>query len=79
MADNNTANPPNDRKSVDSAIKVIETKHYEGVNVDMAEIMAKHAPDPFGRGYLKLYAMVALIFLNSTMNGKSLPYASDRR
>ena len=72
MADKTNTSPDDGRKSVDSAIKVLETQEYEGVNVDMAEVMAKHAPNPWGKGYLKLYALVGLMFLNSTMNGMSL-------
>lgn len=71
MAEKDTQNPGDRKESVDSAIKVLETKEYEGVNLDMAEIMANNAPNPFGPGYLKLYALVALLFLNSTMNGRS--------
>lgn len=38
------------------------------------EIMEKHKPNPWGRGYMKLYLMSALIFLCSTMNGVSRVY-----
>ena len=55
--------------SVDSDVKVIEAKEYEGVNLDMAQVMADNEPDPFGPGYKRLYAMVACLFLCSTMNG----------
>ena len=70
MADNKNENMAERKASVDSDLKVMEAREVEGVNIDMAAIMnSEHKPNPFGPGYLKLYALVALLFMNSTMNG----------
>lgn len=72
MADKTTDNMAARKSSVDSDVKVVETKEFEGINLDMAQIMdGPDKPNPFGPGYIKLYALVALLFMNSTMNGKS--------
>lgn len=58
------------KESVDSDVKVVETRQVEGVNIDMAQIMdGPDKPNPWGPGYIKLYLLVGLLFMNSTMNG----------
>lgn len=37
------------------------------------------APNPWGRGHLHLYGLCLLIYLCSTMNGKSLPLRTAKR
>jgi MFS family permease len=70
MADKRNDHMPERKASIDSDLKVVEAKEYEGINLDMAQIMdGPDKPNPFGPGYLKLYALVALLFMNSTMNG----------
>jgi hypothetical protein len=39
-------------------------------NPKLAAILETHKPNPWGKGYLRLYAFSALLFLCSTMNGK---------
>lgn len=50
--------------------KIIEEDEVEGVNPTFASIMAKHKPNPWGKGHLQLYALSAVCFLNSTMSGR---------
>lgn len=70
MADRNTDTLADRKASVESDLKVLETREVEGVNLDMAAIMdGPDKPDPWGPGYLKLYGLVALLFMNATMNG----------
>jgi hypothetical protein len=49
--------------------KIVEETVVEGVNASFATIMAKHKPNPWGKGHLQLYALAAVCFLNSTMSG----------
>jgi hypothetical protein len=49
--------------------KIIAEDEVEGVNPTFATIMAKHKPDPWGKGHLQLYALATICFLNSTMSG----------
>ncbi|KAF9729489.1 hypothetical protein PMIN06_011036 [Paraphaeosphaeria minitans] len=49
--------------------KIVEETEIEGVNASFAAIMAKHKPNPWGKGHLQLYALAAVCFLNSTMSG----------
>lgn len=51
-------------------VKVLDVQEYEGVNPTFAAVMANHKPNPFGPGYLKLYALCLVCFLNSTMMGR---------
>lgn len=70
MADK-TVTAPQEQARIDNDVKVIEAREYEGVDLDMEKIMASEdKPNPFGSGYIKLYLLVALLFLNSTMNGE---------
>lgn len=39
-----------------------------------AAIMATHKPNVLGPGYIRLYILSGLVFLCSTMNGKSITY-----
>lgn len=50
--------------------KIIEEDEIRGVNPTFAAIMAKHKPNPWGKGHLQLYALATICFLNSTMSGK---------
>ena len=49
--------------------KIVEEEEVEAVNPSFATIMAKHKPNPWGKGHLQLYALAAICFLNSTMSG----------
>ncbi|KAF1953244.1 lactose permease [Byssothecium circinans] len=49
--------------------KIVEETEVEGVNATFAAIMAKHKPNQWGKGHLKLYVLAAVCFLNSTMSG----------
>ncbi|CAI6332058.1 unnamed protein product [Periconia digitata] len=49
--------------------KVIDEKEVEDVNPAFAAMIAKHKPNPWGKGHLQLYALAAVCFLNSTMSG----------
>lgn len=51
--------------------KIVEEGEVEGVNTEIAAIMAKHKPNPWGKGHLQLYALAAVCFLNSTMSGRN--------
>jgi MFS family permease len=73
MADRKTSVVPdgdNTKNPVDEDVKVVSVDEYEGVNTTFAAVMAKHKPNPFGHGYLKLYGLCLILFLNSTMSGK---------
>lgn len=50
----------------DETVKVVEVSG----NPDLASILANAKPNPWGKGYLRMYLCCALIFLCSTMNGK---------
>lgn len=52
--------------------KIVEEEIVEGVNPTYAAIMAKHKPNPWGKGHLALYALSTICFLNSTMSGKTV-------
>ena len=70
MADKETgAEYFGEKKLTEDGKKIIEEGEVEGVNTAFATIMAKHKPNPWGKGYLQLYALAAFIFLNSTMSG----------
>ncbi|CAG8957269.1 hypothetical protein HYFRA_00010691 [Hymenoscyphus fraxineus] len=58
-----------EKKLTEDGKKVIEEEEVEGVNTMMASIMAKHKPDPWGKGHLALYALSTICFLSSTMQG----------
>ncbi|KAF2117246.1 sugar transporter [Lophiotrema nucula] len=49
--------------------KIVDEGEVEGVNPTFATIMAKHRPNPWGKGHLMLYALASICFLNSTMSG----------
>ncbi|KAF2192877.1 sugar transporter [Zopfia rhizophila CBS 207.26] len=49
--------------------KVLEEGEATGVNPTFAAIMAKHKPNPWGKGHLQLYLLASICFLNSTMSG----------
>lgn len=53
----------------DATLKEVE--NMEEVIENYATIMATHKPNPRGPGYIKLYILSAVVFLCSTMNGKS--------
>lgn len=53
----------------DDGRKIIEEEEVESVNPSFTTIMAKHKPNPWGKGHLQLYALAAICFLNSTMSG----------
>lgn len=38
----------------------------------LAAALENSRPNPWGKGYIHMYAVCALIFLTSTMNGKDL-------
>ena len=50
---------------------LVEEEEVESVNPSFATIMAKHKPNPWGKGHLQLYALATICFLNSTMSGMS--------
>ena len=52
--------------------KILDEGEVEGVNPTFATIMAKHKPNPWGKGHLMLYALASICFLNSTMSGEYL-------
>jgi hypothetical protein len=58
------------RASFESDVKVVKVQEFEAVNPNHAAIMATQKPDPWGWGYRRLYLLVAMIFLCSTMNGE---------
>src|SRR5262245_52146719 len=49
--------------------KIVEEEEVDAVNPSFATIMAKHKPNPWGKGHLQLYALATVCFLNSTMSG----------
>jgi hypothetical protein len=48
-----------------------EVENMEDSMETYASIMATQKPNPRGPGYIKLYILSAVVFLCSTMNGKS--------
>lgn len=36
----------------------------------LADVLQEHKPNPWGPGYLRLYAICGLLYLCSTMNGE---------
>lgn len=60
-----------EKKLTEDGKKIIEENEVEGVNTTFASIMAKHKPNPWGKGHLALYALSTVCFLSSTMSGKS--------
>ncbi|PVI02831.1 sugar transporter [Periconia macrospinosa] len=58
-----------EKKLAEDGTKVLEESEVEGVNPTLATIIAKHPPNPWGKGHLQLYALSAVCFLNSTMSG----------
>jgi hypothetical protein len=72
MADKgpNTAEYAGEKILTEDGRKIVEETEVEGVNTSFATIMAKHKPNPWGKGHLRLYALAAICFLNSTMSGK---------
>lgn len=61
-----------EKKLTEDGKKIIEEDEVEGVNTTFATIMAKHKPNPWGKGHLALYALSTVCFLSSTMSGKSI-------
>ncbi|KAF2200575.1 sugar transporter [Delitschia confertaspora ATCC 74209] len=53
----------------DNGRNVVEKRETTGVNPTFTTIIATHKPNPFGKGYLKLYLLASVCFLNSTMQG----------
>ncbi|KAF2260656.1 sugar transporter [Lojkania enalia] len=49
--------------------RVVEEGEAEGLNPTFATILAKHKPNPWGKGCLQLYLLATVCFLNSTMSG----------
>ncbi|ORY04970.1 lactose permease [Clohesyomyces aquaticus] len=58
-----------ERKLTEDGRKIIEEGETTGVNANFAAILAKHKPNPWGKGHLKLYLLCAVCFMNSTMSG----------
>jgi hypothetical protein len=56
--------------------KIMAEEVIESVNPTFATIMAKHKPNPWGKGHLALYALSTICFLNSTMSGKRILQSS---
>lgn len=50
--------------------KIVEEEELEAINPTFHTIMAKHKPNPWGKGHLQLYALASVCFLNSTMSGR---------
>lgn len=71
MADKgpNTAEFVGERTLTEDGRKIVEEEEVEAVNPSFANIMAKHKPNPWGKGHLQLYALATICFLNSTMSG----------
>jgi hypothetical protein len=63
-----------DKAKDDANLQQVEKTDMGNLIETYANIMAEHKPDPRGPGYIKLYSLAALIFLCSTMNGKSQYY-----
>lgn len=59
-----------EKRLTEDGKKIVEEDEVEGVNTTFASIMAKHKPNPWGKGHLQLYALATVCFLNSTMSGR---------
>lgn len=72
MAEKETKNAEyvGEKTMTEDGRKIVEESEVEGVNASLAAIMAKHKPNPWGKGHLQLYALATICFLNSTMSGK---------
>lgn len=57
-------------KGEDTGAKLIDETQVNVTNVDFAAALEDNKPNPWGKGYLRMYLFCALIFLCSTMNGK---------
>ncbi|KAF2151592.1 general substrate transporter [Myriangium duriaei CBS 260.36] len=55
-------------ESTERGTVVHETK-VEALNVDLAKALQQNKPNPWSRGYIRLYLMCGLVYLCSTMNG----------
>ena len=73
MAEKETTNATyvGEKTLTEDGKKIVEEGEAEGVNPTFATIMAKHKPNPWGKGHLQLYALAMVCFLNSTMSGGS--------
>jgi hypothetical protein len=48
---------------------VIEEETVQAHNATLGKILQENKPNPWGKGYRRLYAICALVYLCSTMNG----------
>lgn len=70
----NTDEYVGEKKLTDDGRKIVEEKEMEAVNASFATIMANHRPNPWGKGYITLYMLASICFLNSTMSGEVFRY-----
>jgi hypothetical protein len=51
--------------------EVLTEKTIHAHNATLAAALSEDKPNPWSKGYLRLYAICLLVYLCSTMNGKS--------
>lgn len=69
MEDHKAAEPV--EGEAEKPITVLHTEKIETLSPGLAKVMQENKPRPFSAGYIRMYLMCALIYLCSTMNGRS--------